>query len=95
MKMIVDDVCAVGPADSVRRVDDAEQLVSVRRAMTGSVPEASSSPAAPHVPLVLLARGRVRSTSSGTADPKEAVGNRSFLAFAPATVGMFTLENRS
>ncbi|MFE9822236.1 MFS transporter [Streptomyces sp. NPDC005791] len=44
--------------------------------------------------LVLPARDVPPATSSVAADWREAVGNRAFLAFALAMVGMFTLENQ-
>ncbi|MFD9139263.1 MFS transporter [[Kitasatospora] papulosa] len=44
--------------------------------------------------LVLPARQVPPATGSVTADWREAVGNRAFLAFALAMVGMFTLENQ-
>ncbi|MFF2727913.1 MFS transporter [Streptomyces sp. NPDC058008] len=44
--------------------------------------------------LVLPARPAPPATGSVTADWREAVGNRAFIAFALAMVGMFTLENQ-
>ncbi|MFJ9054913.1 MFS transporter [Streptomyces sp. NPDC102409] len=44
--------------------------------------------------LVLPARDVPPATGSVTADWREALGNRAFLAFALAMVGMFTLENQ-
>ncbi|MDF6017339.1 MFS transporter [Streptomyces sp. JH34] len=44
--------------------------------------------------LVLPARQVPPATGGVTADWREAVGNRAFLAFALAMVGMFTLENQ-
>ncbi|HWU09456.1 MAG TPA: MFS transporter [Streptomyces sp.] len=44
--------------------------------------------------LVLPARDVPPATGRVTADWREAVGNRAFLAFALAMVGMFTLENQ-
>lgn len=43
---------------------------------------------------MLPARQVPPATGSVTADWREAVGNRAFLAFALAMVGMFTLENQ-